>query len=84
MPHDEKIKFWAMNLDDSMRTDQQTADYDPYRSYSEVWLRQTLQYEPDFIKFLPEIYARWIPVWDKNEVNRRIMTAYKKLQETKY
>ena len=69
---DEKISYWASGLFRSMR-EQEEVNQNPYAIYSEKWLRETLEVEPNFLELLPLIYNVWGGMFDGGKVDRIIV-----------
>ena len=80
LPTEEKIKIWAGGMYRAMR-EQGESGLNEYVIYSENWLRETLEQEPNFISMLPAIYNIWGGMFDSGKVDRIIQKLLKKIQE---
>jgi hypothetical protein len=78
MTNQEKAKYWAGSLFRSMRM-QEESNQSPYIIYSEIWLRETLKLDPNFIELLPIIYNIWGGMFDSGKVDRIIQKHLKKM-----
>lgn len=76
---EEKLKFWGGSLFRSMR-EQEESGLNPYTIYSERWLKETLEKEPQFMEMLPSIYNIWGGMFDSNKVDRILHKLYHKLR----
>jgi hypothetical protein len=78
--NDEKIKYWAAILYKSMR-DQEESGLKTYAIYTENWLINTLEREPNFIDFLPKIYNIWGGMFDTGRVDNIIQKHIKNIEK---
>jgi hypothetical protein len=77
---EEKVRYWAAGLYKSMR-DQEENGLKVYVIYTETWLTDTLEKEPHFIEFLPEIYNIWGGMFDANKVDNIIKRHLKNIEK---
>ena len=76
----EKIDTWASSLFRSMRTQEESGS-NPYIIYSQRWLKETLEREPEFMQLLPEIYRVWGGMFDSNKVDNKIKKLFSTLNK---
>ncbi|WP_271785348.1 hypothetical protein [Aquimarina algiphila] len=71
---DEKVKFWAGELHQSMRWSEEDGE-DPYAVYTADWYKSTKEFEPDFDKIMDEVFSKYWGTgadWSKEEYLKRI------------
>jgi len=78
--NEEKAKYWASGLFRSMR-EQEEVNQSPYAIYSENWLRETLNADPNFLELLPQIFNVWGGMFDACKVERIIQRHLKNIKK---
>jgi hypothetical protein len=77
---EDKAKYWAGGLFRSMRM-QEESNHSPYAIYSENWLRETLNADPNFLELLPQIFNLWGGMFDAGKVERIIQRHLKNIRK---
>jgi len=77
---EEKAKYWAGGLFRSMRM-QEESNQSPYAIYSENWLRETLNADPNFLELLPQIFNTWGGMFDAGKLERIIQRHSKNIEK---